>query len=220
MSENIEHVKCLIIGSGPAGYTAAVYASRANLNPVLFTGPEPGGQLMITTDVENYPGYPDGIMGPQMMEDFRKQAERFGIAQLHQLRGRVGRAGQRSACLLTFVDSLSEEAETRLQALCETDDGFVLAERDLELRGPGHLFGYRQSGASGLQFASLAQDQTLLERAGDLADRIIASDPDLSAQEHTSARAAVERWERDAAVREDAGQLRVHSRPVGGRKRR
>ncbi|MGB3049773.1 MAG: ATP-dependent DNA helicase RecG [Polyangiales bacterium] len=134
-----------------------------------------------------------------------EQAERFGIAQLHQLRGRVGRAGQRSACLLTFVEPLSEEAEARLQALCDTDDGFVLAERDLELRGPGHLFGYRQSGASGLQFASLAQDQTLLERAGDLADRIIGDDPDLSAPEHASARAAVERWERNAAVREDAG---------------
>ncbi|NNE19351.1 MAG: ATP-dependent DNA helicase RecG [Myxococcales bacterium] len=134
-----------------------------------------------------------------------EQAERFGIAQLHQLRGRVGRAGQRSACLLTFAKPMSEEAEARLQALCETDDGFVLAERDLELRGPGHLFGYRQSGASGLQFASLAQDQTLLERAGDLAERIMESDPDLSAPEHASARAAVEQWERNAAVREDAG---------------
>ncbi len=74
----MEQVKCLIIGSGPAGYTAAIYASRANLKPVLYTGLEQGGQLMQTTDVENYPGYPNGILGPEMMEDFRKQAERMG----------------------------------------------------------------------------------------------------------------------------------------------
>lgn len=134
-----------------------------------------------------------------------EQAERFGLAQLHQLRGRVGRAGQRSACLLTFCEPLGEDAEARLRALCDTDDGFRLAERDLELRGAGHLFGYRQSGASGLRFANLAEDRELIERAAQIADRMLGADPDLSLPEHGPARAAVERWDRDAAIREDAG---------------
>ena len=83
MSQTIHET--IIIGSGPAGYTAAIYAARANMNPIMITGMEPGGQLTTTTDVENYPGYPDGIMGPEMMQDFQNQAERFGTKVIMDL---------------------------------------------------------------------------------------------------------------------------------------
>ncbi len=85
--------KCLIIGSGPAGYTAAIYAARAGLDPIVYTGPEPGGQLMITTEVDNFPGYPDGVNGPQLMEDLQKQAERFGTKVVYQLITKVDFTG-------------------------------------------------------------------------------------------------------------------------------
>jgi thioredoxin reductase (NADPH) len=109
-----EKVKCLIIGSGPAGYTAAIYAGRANMNPVLYEGIQPGGQLTTTTDVENFPGYPTGIPGTVMMEDFREQAERFGV----EIRVGVATAADLSAspCTVTIDDEKVIEAETLIIA--------------------------------------------------------------------------------------------------------
>ncbi|HNW00269.1 MAG TPA: thioredoxin-disulfide reductase [Chitinophagales bacterium] len=106
----MERVQCLILGSGPAGYTAAIYASRANLAPVLYTGIEPGGQLMQTTDVENFPGYPKGIMGPELMEDLKLQAERFGTSVRFGIATRVELEGEVKT--VHFDDGTSIEAYT------------------------------------------------------------------------------------------------------------
>jgi thioredoxin reductase (NADPH) len=154
-------LKCLIIGSGPAGYTAAVYASRANLEPVLYTGHEPGGQLMITNDVENYPGYPDGIMGPQMMEDFRKQAERFGTDVRNEFISKVEfsadggvhkawtEAGEELSAYTVVISTgasakwLGLESETRLRdngggvSACAVCDGFFYRNQTVAIVGAG-----------------------------------------------------------------------------------
>lgn len=105
-----KRTRCLIIGSGPAGYTAAIYAARANLSPVLYQGMQPGGQLTTTTDVENFPGYPEGVSGPEMMEDLKKQAERYGT---EVLRGRVTAVDFSTNPKKVIVDNEEEiEADT------------------------------------------------------------------------------------------------------------
>jgi thioredoxin reductase (NADPH) len=157
MSQVNEQVKVLIIGSGPAGYTAAIYAARAGMSPVLYTGGQPGGQLTITTDVENYPGYPEGIMGPEMMEDFRKQAERFGTQVRYGLVTQVDFTArphtvvvddQKTILAETVIIStgasakwLGLESETRLNgrgvSACAVCDGFIFRGQEVAIVGAG-----------------------------------------------------------------------------------
>jgi thioredoxin reductase (NADPH) len=154
---NIEKVRCLIIGSGPAGYTAAIYASRANLSPVLYTGLQWGGQLTTTTEVDNYPGYPEGISGPQMMEDFKNQAERFGADIRFGIATSVDFSTSKHR--VTFDDNkvieadsviiatgaaakyLGLESETKYAGMgvsaCATCDGFFFKGKDVAVVGGG-----------------------------------------------------------------------------------
>ena len=156
MSET-EHIKCLIIGSGPAGYTAAVYAARADLKPVLYQGLQPGGQLTITTEVENYPGYPKGTMGPEMMEDFRKQAERFGTdirfgyvtavdfsSRPHRVTIDESKSVTADTVIIATGASakwLGLESEKRLNGFgvsaCAVCDGFFFKGQDVAIVGAG-----------------------------------------------------------------------------------
>ncbi len=158
MSEkSVERLKCLIIGSGPAGYTAAIYSSRANLSPVLYTGKEPGGQLTITNDVENYPGYPEGIMGPQMMEDFKNQALRFGTdiryeliekvdftGPVHKIWSETGHEIHADAVIIATGASarwLGLESEQKLMnkgvSACAVCDGFFFRGQEVAIVGAG-----------------------------------------------------------------------------------
>jgi ATP-dependent DNA helicase RecG len=126
-----------------------------------------------------------------------EHAERFGLSQLHQLRGRVGRGRGKSYCLLMTAYPISDDARKRLDAMIETNDGFVIAERDLEIRGPGEFFGTKQSGLPDLKVANLIRDVKLLELARREAFALIEHDPGLTLPQHQKIKAALEqRWKK------------------------
>ena len=160
MSDTIERIKCLIIGSGPAGYTAAIYAARADMHPIMYTGMEPGGQLTTTTEVDNFPGYPEGIDGPTMMVDLQKQAERFGtevrIGMVTEIQFSKEPGGIHKACVdnSTWVEAesviistgatakyLGLPSEQRLRgggvSACAVCDGFFYKNQDVAIVGGG-----------------------------------------------------------------------------------
>lgn len=185
MTDKLEHIKCLIIGSGPAGYTAAIYAARAGLNPVMVTGIQQGGQLMDTTDVENYPGYPDGIMGPEMMEDFKKQAERFGTDIRFGMVDKVDFSEQPYTVTIDSSTSVTAEtvviatgatakwlgleSEIRLRdagggvSACAVCDGFFYKNQDVAIVGAGDT-----AAEEALYLSKLCKKVTMLVRRDEM----------------------------------------------------
>lgn len=203
----MEQVKCLIIGSGPAGYTAAIYAARAGLKPVMYTGPQPGGQLMITNEVENYPGYPEGRQGPEMMDDFRKQAERFQTDVREEMITKVDFTGpvhkvwtesdheiHAHAVIIATgagVKWLGIPGEDRLQnrgvSACAVCDGFFFRKQEVAIVGGGDT-----AAEESTYLANICSKVHLLVRRGEMrASKImqqrVLNHPNIQVHWHTEA---------------------------------
>lgn len=201
MSQPIaEKIQCLIIGSGPAGYTAAIYASRAGLKPVLYQGVQPGGQLTITTEVENYPGYPDGIQGPDMMVHFENQARRMGADIRYGMVSKVDFSGQP---LLAEIDEenwvsadaviistgasakwLGLESEQRLNGFgvsaCAVCDGFFFKGKDVAIVGAGDT-----AAEEALYLSKICSSVHMIVRRGEMRASKIMQDRVLAAKNIT-----------------------------------
>ena len=183
MSTTFEKVKLLIIGSGPAGYTAAIYAARADLKPILYQGLQPGGQLTITTEVENYPGYPDGVQGPEMMIDFEKQAKRFGSDIRFGYATAVDFSGHPKKVIVDEKHTIEADAviiatgasakwlgldsEKRLNGFgvsaCAVCDGFFFRGQEVAIVGAGDTAAEEAS-----YLAKLCKKVTMLVRKGEM----------------------------------------------------
>lgn len=186
MSDTVERIKCLIIGSGPAGYTAAIYAARADLKPVMYTGLEPGGQLTTTTEVDNFPGYPEGVDGPTMMVQLQQQAERFGTEVRIGMATAVELSSERGGIhKITIDDSKQVEAEAVIIATgasakylglpseqrlrgggvsaCAVCDGFFYKGQDVAIVGGGDT-----AAEEATYLANICTKVTMLVRKGEM----------------------------------------------------